>query len=111
MAKKNSSMQKKVEKSEVPVGAQMPLIDIGPEKSKEIVRIGRAYNAKVKERLAIQNGRNGEFELQQKLLDLVKAENLTRDKNGKIKFKIDGVSIELTPTKEKIKVKVDEDNE
>jgi hypothetical protein len=111
---KKSSMQKEVEKTEqatasgVPVGEQMPLIDVAPEHSKEIVRVARAYNAKVKARLLIQKGRDGEEELQEILLELVKAENLTRDKDGKIKFKVDGVGIELTPTKEKVKVTIDE---
>ena len=106
MAGKESSMQKEVEKSEVPVGEQMPLIDVSPEHSKEIVKVARAYNAKVKARLAIQKGRDGEEDLQQKLLELVKAENLNRDNQGKIKFTVDSVEIELVPTKEKVKVKI-----
>ena len=70
MAKKKSSMQKEVEKSEqdknskVPKGQQIPLLDVGPKKSKEIVQVARAYNAKVKARLEIQNGKGGEVELQ-----------------------------------------------
>ena len=106
MSRKNSSMQNEVEKSEVPVGEQMPLIDVSPEHSKEIVKVVRAYNAKVKARLAIQKGKDGEEDLQQKLLELVKAENLNRDNEGKIKFTVDGIEIELVPTKEKVKVKI-----
>jgi len=116
MAKKNSVMQREVERSElepdnsdVPKGEQMDLINVSPEHSKEIVKLARAYNAKVKARLEIQNGIGGEVELQQKLLDLVKAEDLTRDNNGKIKFTVDSVEIELVPTKEKVKVKIVED--
>ena len=106
MSKKKSSMQNEVEKSEVPVGAQMPLIDVLPEHSMEIVKVARAYNAKVKARLDIQKGRDGEDDLQQKLLDLVKAEHLNRDNEGKIKFTVDSVEIELVPTKEKVKVRI-----
>lgn len=109
---KESAMQKQVKKDEkgkMPVGKTPPLLDVGPKKSKEIVKVARAYNAKVKERLAIQNGKNGEVELQQKLLDLVKAEKLQRDNEGKIKFTVDGVEMELVPTKEKVKVKIIDD--
>ena len=106
MEKKKSSMQKEVEKSEVPVGAQMPLIDVSPEHSEEIVKVARAYYAKVKARKEIQEGRGGEYELQERLLALVKAENLTRDGNGKIKFTVDSVELELVPMKEKVKVKI-----
>jgi len=106
MARKKTAMQNEVEKSEVPVGEQMPLMDVSPVHSKEIVKIARAYNAKVKERKGIQEGKGGEYDLQQRLLDLVKAENLTRDSNGKIKFTVDSVEIELVPTKEKVKVKI-----
>lgn len=90
-------------------GEQLELLDVQPKHKKEMVRVGRRYSALVKQRLLLQNGRGGEVELQQKLLDLVKSENLTRDKDGKVKFKIDGVAFELTPTKEKIKVKVDDE--
>ena len=111
MAKKDL-MQKQVEKDEgatatqVPVGETMPLIDVSPEHSKEIVRVARAYYAKMQTRLAIQKGRDGEDALQEQLLSMVKAEKLNRDINGKIKFNIEGVEIELVPTKEKVKVKI-----
>jgi len=98
-----------VEKSEVPVGQQIPLLDVGPKKSKEIVKAARAYSAKVKARLEIQKGSNGEEALQQQLLELVKAEDLQRDSDGKIKFAVDGIEIELVPTKEKVKVKIIEE--
>ena len=111
MAEKDS-MQNQVEKdeaataTEVPVGETMPLIDVSPEHSREIVRVARAYHAKIQARLAIQKGRNGEDALQEQLLSLVKAENLSRDNSGKIKFEIEGVELELAPTKEKVKVKI-----
>ena len=104
MTKKKSSMQKEVEK-----GEQMDLIDVGPKAKKEIEKVGRAYRAKVDARLALQKGRGGEEELQQRLLALVKAENLTRDNDGKVKFTVGDVEFELAPTKEKVKVKIKED--
>lgn len=116
MTKKKTPMQEQVKKDElqpdntdVPKGDQMALMNVSPKKSKEIVRVAKAYHAKVRERLEIQKGRNGEDALQEKLLELVKAENLSRDNNGKIKFKVDGVELELVPTKEKVKVKVVEE--
>ena len=108
--KKENSKQASSNEAGVPVGEQMPLIDVSPEHSKEIEKVARAYNAKVKARLDIQKGRDGEEDLQQRLLDLVKAENLSRDNSGKIKFTVNGVEILLVPTKEKVKVKmVDEE--
>lgn len=114
MAKKKTTMEKQVEKDEkktsnVPVGETMPLMDVSPKHSKEIVRIAKAYNMKVRERKIIQEGPKGEYALQERLLVLVKAENLSRDNNGKIKFTLDGVEIELVPTKEKVKVKIKEE--
>lgn len=114
MARKNNeSMQNKVEKSEsvpdnsgVPKGEQMALLNTLPEHSKEILRLARAYLAKIKARMEIQNGENGELSLQQQLLALVKSENITRDNDGKIKFTIDSIEIELVPTKEKVKVTI-----
>lgn len=117
MARKNSAMQDQVEKdelqpdnSDVSKGDQMDLMDHQPKQSKELERIGRLYDKKVKARMALQSGEGGEFELQAKLLELVKAEDLQRDNNGHIKLNIHGVKLELTPTKEKVKVKIDDNN-
>ena len=101
-----NSKQASLNEAGVEVGEQMPLMDVSPEHSKEIVKVARAYKAKVNARLAIQKGKNGEEDLQQELLNLVKAENLSRDNEGKIKFTVAGIEIELVPTKEKVKVKM-----
>ena len=118
MAKKKTSMQKQVAKDElkpdnskVAKGKQMALMNVDPKHSKEIERVGRAYRAKVDARLALQKGKGGEDELQQKLLELVKAEGFTRDSNGEIKFTVGQgqVQLILSPTKEKVKVKIKEE--
>lgn len=106
LTKRSDIMAKK--KTTAREGEQMDLIEWQPENKKEIVRVARAYRAKVKERLSIQNGRNGEVELKEKLMDLVKAAHPTRNEKGVIRFKLDGLKIEVKPTKETITVTEDD---
>jgi len=106
MSKKNS-IQNEVEKSEgtkVPKGQQMPLIDVGPEHSKAIAQVARNYRALVSIRL---KALAKEVSAKEELRDLIKKEHLKRLEDGKIRFKIDGLLIEVTPTDEKIKVTED----
>lgn len=104
---KKTSMQNEVEKSEgkkVPKGQQMPLIDVGPENSKEIAQVARNYRALVDIRL---KALAKEVVAKEELRELIRKENLKRLEDGKIRFKIDGLLIEVTPTDEKIKVTED----
>ena len=115
MAKK-SAMQKEVEKSEckpdnskVPSGEQMDLIEHHPENEKEIGLVARAYRKKIAERQRIQDGKDGEFELKEKLRDLINKSNPKRDSKGNVRLKVDGIKIEVTATKDKIKVTEDKE--
>ena len=82
----------------------MPLIDVGPEHSKEIAQVARNYSALVGIRLKAMAK---EVAAKEELRELIKKEHLKRLEDGKIRFKIDGLLIEVTPTDEKIKVTED----
>ena len=104
MSKKKSSMQKEVENSVVPVGEQMPLMDVSPEHSKEIAQIGREYKKSVRLR---QQALANEVTLKRKLLELIKEENLQRLEDGTIKCHCDGVEVLITPQDDKVKITED----
>jgi len=106
MAKKENKNSKQASSNEagVPVGEQMPLIDVSPEHSKEIVKIARAYRKSASER---QSCLAEEVKLKNKLLALVKEEHLQRLEDGTIKFTVEGFTITITPRDEKVTVKED----
>lgn len=106
MAKKQSTMQNEVEKSEQEAGEQMKLIDVGPENSKEIIKQARIYKAAVAKRI---KATNEEVPAKQKLLKLIIDAHLNRLEDGTIKFKLDGYTITVTPRDELIKVKEDKE--
>ena len=96
-------MAKKKQEQE-PAGEQLDLIDVTPENAKKIIPIARAYRKVVAERVELTNK---ETELKKKILDLVKESKLPRLPDGIIKFKCDGLTIIITPSDDKIKVKED----
>ena len=106
MAKKKNSMQEEVEKSESLPGEQMDLIDVKPKNSKEIIRHARLYKMAQEKRV---NALAEEVAEKKKLLELIEQEHLQRLEDGKIKFKLDGYTITVTPRDELVRIK--EDNE
>lgn len=99
MSKKNSSMQNEVEK-----GEQMPLMEVGPEHSKEIIKLARQYK---KAQTARINALAEETKLKHELLGLIKEEHLKRLEDGTIMFTLEGYKITVTPRDELVKVKED----
>lgn len=105
--KKKSQMQQQVEQDELEVmpGQQMDLIDTTPENAKEIVKHARIYKAAQAKRIQALEEEKAE---KQKLLELIRDAHLQRLKNGKIKFKLDGYVITVTPRDELVQIKEDE---
>ena len=106
---KSKSMQKQIEKDEKGKGTkgeQMDLIDVGPKHSKEIIACARIYKAIVTKRIKLTSA---EVTAKIKLLDMVKAAKLKRLSDGTIKFKIDGITIKVTPRDELIQVTEDKE--
>ncbi len=94
MAKKKS--KKKEE------GEQQELFELLGDDAKEIKTAGRLYKKHQKIRLeALKN------EIAQKgiILELVDKAGLQRLEDGKIKFKVDGMEIEIEPRDDLVKVK------
>lgn len=96
---KKSQMQEEVERTE---GEQMDLIDVAPENAKEIIKHARTYRAAQKQRLSALEE---EVTQKNKLLELIKAANLQRMADGKIKCRCDGFTITVTPRDEKVTIK------
>ena len=85
-------------------GEQLDLIDVTPENSKKIIAVAKRYKAAQSQRIeALQE----EIAEKQKLLGLVKEANLQRLEDGKIRFRVDGMTITVTLRDELIKVKED----
>jgi hypothetical protein len=108
--KKKKSMQDQVEKDEkgkAGKGEQMDLIDVGPKHSKEIIAQARKYKTIVTKRVKLTSE---EVTAKVRLLDMVKAAKLKRLSDGTIKFKIDGITIKVTPRDELIQVTEDKED-
>ena len=106
MAKKSDISEENVQTSEEEVevtsGEQMDLIDVGPENLEKIAPHARKYRAAMKKRLAALD-----IEVKEKniIRQLVYDSGLKRLPDGSIKFKCEGMRIEIIPTDEKIKIK------
>lgn len=101
MAKRKSSMQEEVDKTD---GEQLELIEVGPENIKKILPIAKAYKKVVSERVAL-NAK--EKVLKEKLRDFAHTSGLKRLPDGSIRFSCgEGVKVELFPQDEKVKVTV-----
>lgn len=95
-------MAKSKKESKPSEGEQLDLIDVAPKNSKEIVQVARNYKKLQAKRIEILDREVAE---KQKLLDLIKDANLQRLEDGKIRFRIDGMIITVTPRDELVKIK------
>jgi hypothetical protein len=91
-----------------PKEKQLDLIEVGPENLKKIIPIAREYKELVSARVNILKQ---EVEAKQQLLALVEQADLSRTKDGKIRFMADGYRITITPRDELVQVKALEEPE
>lgn len=89
-----------------PEPEQLDLIDVTPENSKKIRAIAKKYREAQQERMAW-----GEDERKQKELLLAEAKNanVQASPDGVIRFRVDDITIKITPRDELVQVKFDED--
>jgi len=88
-------------------GEQLPLIDVGPEHSEEIIKCaGRLKAATAKKKKA----REKEVLIEAELRELLAKEHLSKV-DGKVRIKVGGYTIELTPHEDKIKVKGEDEGD
>jgi len=87
---------------------QPALIDVGPKQSKKIAKKAKAYRAVMLERQSILEQ---EIQLKKELLGLIGEEHLQRTEGGKIQFRVDGMTITVTPRDELVRIKEDSDGD
>jgi hypothetical protein len=97
MAKKKAKKNTKTAK-----GEQMPLIEVGPENLKQIVKVVRDYKFHQKQR---QHHLKEEVRLKLEVKDLVEKANLHRLKGGNIKFEAEGQIVNIVPQDDLITIK------
>ena len=90
------------ESTESTSGEQLELIDVTPENLKAIKPVARAYKKAQKARLAAQAE---EIELKNKIREAVHAAGIKPLPDGTFRFQCDGMTIEVTPRDELVKVK------
>ncbi len=95
-------LKSKKKKNEVEVGEQIPLMDVGPENLKAIVKEVRIYKKHQHDRLA---SLKLEVESKGKIKAMVKEAELQRLKNGTIKFEADNAIICVAPQEDLITIK------
>jgi hypothetical protein len=107
MAKK-TQMQKQVEKDELEVlpGQQMDLIDTAPENAQEIIKHARVYKAVQAKRIQALVEEKAEKDT---LLELIRQAHLQPLEGGKIKLRLDGYLITVTPRDELVQIKEDDE--
>jgi hypothetical protein len=89
-------------------GEQLDLLDITPEYAKPIKAAAKAYKKLVIERSALSIE---EAKLKKKVIDAVRAAKIKPDPaTGIIEFRLEGVTIKITPRDEELRIKLD-DNE
>ena len=84
---------------------QLPLIDVGPENAPALIKLGKKYKEALDERLAWLNI---EVAAKTEMLALVDKAKMKPLPDGKIRFKVDGMTITVTPTDRRIAVKLDD---
>jgi hypothetical protein len=89
-------------KPESTMGEQLNLIEVTPENAKKIVGAARRYKTAQAERITALVIEKTE---KQKLLQMVKDAKLQRLEDGTIRFKVDGLTIEVQPRDDLVKVK------
>ena len=94
--------KKKATKNSALKGEQGMLMEVGPEGMEKIrpfvVKCDKAQAARKREWDKV-------IDAKENIAELVKAENLNPAPNGKITFKCDGVTVVVTPQKDKVEVK------
>jgi len=89
-------------------GEQLDLIDITPEYAKPIKAAAKAYKRVVAEgRVLLAE----EVKLKTKIIEQVREAGIKPNAEGVIKFRLDGVTITITPRDELVKVKLEEGEE
>lgn len=111
MAKKTKQgaiTEKNVQASEneSTAGEQLELIDVGPENLEKIGPHARKYKSAQKKRLTALDEEVKEKNI---IKQLVHESGLKRLPDGSIRFRCEGMRIEVIPTDEKIKIKEDPD--
>jgi len=84
------------------------LIDIHPENSKAIIACAKRYKKAQKIRL---DALAEEKKEKVKLLELIRAAEVKPLEDGKIKFKLDGMKISVTPRDELVQVREEDEDE
>ena len=95
-------MAKKKAKTNTPKGEQIPLIEVGPENLKHIVKEVRQYKYHQKQRLFHLKK---ECEQKEKVKALIAEAHLQRLKDGNIKFEAEGAIVCVTPQDDLITIK------
>jgi hypothetical protein len=93
--------KKKKEETGVAVGEQRPLLDVGPKNLEKMLPIARRYNAAKKTRI---KATIEEVATKAELLALVLAAKLQPLEDGRIRFEIQGCTVEATPRDFLIKI-------
>lgn len=106
MAKKKSSMEMEVEKteSELEPGEQMTWLDLDAEELKAIMPKIRKYRQIVKQRVSLTAQ---EVELKETIKEFFHKSEFQRLADGSIKVHCEGLRIHLIPQDEKIEIKED----
>lgn len=95
------------DRSETSAKEQLDLIDVRPKNSKAILKAVKQYKADQAQRIEAL-GR--EVAGKQKILSLIKEAKLQHLDDGRIQFRIDKVTITVTPRDEIIKIKEESKN-
>lgn len=85
---------------------QKDLIDVHPENHKKIKQLAHAYK---KAQRARAEALAEEIKWKEKLLSEVKESKVTKNPDGSYKFKVDDVTISVTPRDELVRVKFEDD--
>jgi hypothetical protein len=89
-------------------GEQLELMDVTPEYAKPLKAAARKYKKAMGER---QAALKEEVEAKQKVLEIVKAANVTPGADGVTQVHVGDLTIKITPRDELVKVKLDEDED
>ena len=95
-------------KDKVEAGEQLELIDITPEYAKPIKAAARAYKKAMLERVAVLAE---EVKCKGKIIAAVRDAKIKPNAEGVIEFRLDGVTIKITPRDELVSVKLDDSEE
>jgi len=83
-------------------GEQLDLIDVAPENQKEIIACAKRYKKALSIRI---DALAQEKKEKSKLLELIENAGLQHLPDGKIRFRVDGYKITVTPRDELVQVK------